>query len=147
MASVGAPAGGSESTIKLYGADEVFKMSPIKSILEAGIRVVMEGGESGDAPPFRVIERLVTRTDDKGRVWNKDEAVTREQALYMSTNWASYYTGDEEILGTIEVGKLADFVIIDRDYLTIPGDEISELNVLMTVAEGKVLYEDEDGGL
>ena len=146
MASVGAPAGGSESTIKLYGADEVFKMSPIKSILEAGIRVVMEGGESGDAPPFRVIERLVTRTDDKGRVWNKDEAVTREQALYMSTNWASYYTGDEKILGTIETGKLADFVIIDRDYLTIPADEIAELNVLMTVAEGKVLYEDEDGG-
>ena len=93
-----------------------------------------------------IIERLVMRTDDTGRVWNKEEAVTREQALYMSTNWASYYTGDEKILGTIEPGKLADFLIIDRDYLTIPEDEISELNVLRTVAEGRVLYEDEDGG-
>ncbi|MCZ6486339.1 MAG: amidohydrolase family protein [Acidobacteria bacterium] len=90
--------------------------------------------------PFWFIEKLVTRKEENGRVWNQAEAITREQARYMSTNWASYDTADEEILGTIEPGKLADFAIIDKNFLTVPEDEMGELKVLMTLAEGKALY-------
>ncbi len=61
---------------------------------------------------------------------------------YLSTNWASDYTADEEILGTIEPGKLADFAIIEKGFLSVPEDDFGELNMLMKVAEGKVLYKD-----
>ncbi len=68
------------------------------------------------------------------------EAITRGQALYRSTNWASSYTADEENLGTSKPGKLVDLTIIDKNFLTVPEDEMGELKVLMTLAEGKVLY-------
>ena len=67
------------------------------------------------------------------------DAITREQALDMSTNWASYYTADEEIPGRSEPGKLAGLTIIDKNFLMVPEDEMGELKVLMTLAEGKVL--------
>jgi len=59
----------------------------------------------------------------------------------MATNWAAYYTGDEETLGSIEPGKLADLVVIDGDFLTVPEDDLSELKVLMTVVDGQVVFE------
>ena len=49
--------------------------------------------------------------------------------------------GEEDRLGSIEVGKLADLVVVDKDYLTIPEDDISEIRTLMTVVGGKVVYE------
>ncbi len=47
----------------------------------------------------------------------------------------------EDKLGSIETGKLADLIVIDRDYMTIPEDEIHEINVLLTMVGGKVVYE------
>jgi len=131
---------GSKNVIRLYGADEVFKISPMRSLLDAGIRVVMEGGDP-NSPPLARIENFVTRKDEDGRVWNEAEKVTRREGLYMATNWAAYYTGDEETLGSIEPGKLADLVVIDGDFLTVPEDDLSELKVLMTVVGGQVVYE------
>ena len=65
----------------------------------------------------------------------------REQALRMSTIWAAYYLADEDTLGSIEPGKLADFVILDGDYMTVPEDKISDLKALMTVIDGRIFYE------
>ncbi len=59
----------------------------------------------------------------------------------MKTNWAAYYSGEEELLGTIEPGKLADLVVLDKDYLTVPADEISEIKVLMTMIGAKVIFQ------
>jgi predicted amidohydrolase YtcJ len=126
---------------KMYGADEVYKMSPVKSLLDAGVRVVMEGDDADNFWPMWNIEKFVTRADDGGKIWNNTERITRKQALYMYTNWAAYYTGDEKVLGTIEPGKLADFVILDGDFLKVPDEEISELKVLMTVVGGRVVFE------
>ena len=81
---------------RVYGADEVVKMSPIRSMLDAGIVVSMEGlGNTGtdalgvEKTPLWFIETFVRRADiETGRVWNESEQVTREQALRMSTIWA-----------------------------------------------------------
>jgi len=59
----------------------------------------------------------------------------------MYTSWAAAYSGDEELLGSIEKGKLADFVVLGKDYLTVPEMEISDIPVLMTVVDGRVVYE------
>ncbi len=64
----------------------------------------------------------------------------------MKTNWAAHYSADEEILGTIEVGKLADLVVLGGDYMTVPEDQISDLSIDLTVVDGKVVYDrDRDG--
>jgi len=59
----------------------------------------------------------------------------------MSTIWAAYYLGDEDTLGSIEPGKLADFVILDGDFMAVPEDQISDLKAVLTVIDGRIFYE------
>jgi predicted amidohydrolase YtcJ len=98
-----------EAISRIYGADEVVKMSPIRSIIDAGLIVGMEGlfntgtdDHGQERTPLWYIEAFVRRADiETGRVWNEAERVTREQAMRMSTIWAAYYLGDEDTLGSI----------------------------------------------
>ena len=98
--------------------------------------------DGNEKTPLWFIETYVRRADiETGKVWNANERVTREQALKMSTIWAAYYLGDEKTLGSIETGKLADFVILDGDYMTVSEDKISDLKAIMTAIDGQVVYE------
>jgi len=136
-----------EQVIYAFGAERVHKMLPAKSLIRAGLKPVAES-DRGIFPqccPMWNLEKLVTRKDDRlPGIWGPHEAVTREEALLMYTNWAAYYTGDEAILGTLESGKIADLVIIDGDYLKVPDDQISELRILMTMVNGKIVYSNPD---
>ena len=58
----------------------------------------------------------------------------------MFTKWASYSVFEEDIKGTIEVGKLADFTIMSKDIMTIPEDQIMSSEVVMTIVGGKIVY-------
>ena len=58
----------------------------------------------------------------------------------MKTNWPAYYVGDEKKLGTIAVGKFADLLVLDKDYMTVPEDDIHTISVFMTIVNGKVVY-------
>ncbi|OGQ52224.1 MAG: hypothetical protein A3J24_09590 [Deltaproteobacteria bacterium RIFCSPLOWO2_02_FULL_53_8] len=71
--------------------------------------------------------------------------MTRQEALWMSTNWPAHHIGEEKKLGTIESGKLADLVVVDKDYMTIPEDEIDTIKPLVTIVDGRVVYEVEGG--
>ena len=55
--------------------------------------------------------------------------------------WAAYMQFAEKQKGSIEPGKLADLVVIDRDYLTCPEDQIKDIQPVMTILDGKVVYE------
>ncbi len=142
-------AGGTDRLAQIYGADEVVNMSPIRSMIDAGLIVGMEGlgntrvnDDGGERTPLWFIETFVTRAvEETGKVWNPAERVTRQQGLQMSTIWAAYYLGDEDTLGSIETGKLADFVILDGNYMQVPDDQISDLKAIMTVIDGKIFYE------
>jgi len=107
--------------------------------IDQGLTPALEADvfQAPSGTPLWKMEKAVTRKDDKGRVWGEQEKVTRRQALWRSTNWPSYHTGDEKKLGTIEVGKLAYLVVLGRDYLTVPEDEISQIPVIMTMVGGK----------
>ena len=58
----------------------------------------------------------------------------------MKTTWAAAYVGDQKILGSLEAGKLADLVVVDGDYMSVPEDQISELEVILTIVGGKVVF-------
>jgi predicted amidohydrolase YtcJ len=64
----------------------------------------------------------------------------------MSTIWPAYYALKETEVGSLEVGKYGDFIVIDRDFFNIPDKEISNIRILMTVLGGKVIYADTDFG-
>ena len=112
--------------------------SPLNSMLKAGGRVVLES-DSGSYiwEDFRA---AVTRKDRQGRVWAPQERVDAATALKMFTAWAAEYVLKGDKIGSIEKGKLADLVVLDRDYLTIPGEEIDQIQPQVTVFDGKIVY-------
>lgn len=93
--------------------------------------------------PFLGMYCAVTRKDENGQPaggWYPEEAMTREEALKSYTIWAAYGAFEEDIKGSISSGKLADFIVIDRDYMTCPADEIKDIQVLQTVVGGETVY-------
>ncbi len=109
--------------------------------------VVVPGGS--DAPvergePMIEFYAAVTRKDIKGfsgAGWHPEEALSREQALKMLTIWPAYAAFEENLRGTIEVGKLADFTVLSADIMKIPEMEILKTRCVMTVIGGEIVYE------
>jgi predicted amidohydrolase YtcJ len=87
---------------------------------------------------------VINRKDVNGKVWGPDQALTRQEALYTYTRWSSEYLLKENFLGSIEPGKAADFIVLNRDYLTVPEDEIGRIDPVLTVMGGKFTYTDPD---
>ena len=86
----------------------------------------------------------VARKDIKGfsgEGWHPEERVTREQGLRMLTIWPAYAAFEENLRGSIEVGKLADFSVFSADIMKIPEPEILKTRCLMTVIGGEIVYE------
>ena len=76
----------------------------------------------------------------QGPDWRPDEAVDRADALRMFTLGPAYASFREDELGTIEVGKRADFTVFDIDLMTVPADEIPNGRALMTVLDGEIAW-------
>jgi len=71
---------------------------------------------------------------------NGDQQLTREEALRMFTRGNSWFLRMEDRIGTIEPGKLADLVVLDRDYFAVPEVEIKKIRSVMTVVDGKIVH-------
>jgi len=125
-----------------YGEEAAHRwVVPVKSILDAGGRVTWEqDNDDLGLKPFFGFHTLITRKDENGRVWGARDAVDRQTALRMATNWAAEYVLREKVLGSLEAGKWADIVILDKDYLTVPEDEIATIKSVMTIVGGRVIY-------
>ena len=91
--------------------------------------------------PWLAIWVTLTRKLERGGVLEPNEALTREQALRLYTINNAYLHREEKEKGSLEVGKLADFIVIDRDYLNCPMDEIRTMKVLTTFVNGNVVWE------
>ncbi len=91
--------------------------------------------------PWRGIETAITRTTERGLVLYPEESLTREQALRLYTVNNAFLHREENDKGSLQPGKLADLIVIDRDYLTCPASEISQTRVLLTMVGGKVVHE------
>jgi predicted amidohydrolase YtcJ len=87
----------------------------------------------------------ITRQDPQGHPeggWMADQRMTREEALASFTKNAAYAAHMEQELGSIEPGKLADFVVLSRDIMTVPARDILTTRVLKTIIGGRIVYED-----
>ncbi len=116
---------------------------PFKTWIESGVRLVGQHYGAGATsssefkPPFFIIWQAITRKFD-GKVWQPEERIDRVHALKMWTRWAAEYVRHPDQLGSLEEGKWADLLVIDRDYFTIPEDDILKIRPLMTMVGGKM---------
>jgi predicted amidohydrolase YtcJ len=126
------------------GEARVGQMYPFASLARAGATIV--GGSDWNVTsmnPLLAIETAITRSDPRGivsGVLNEDEALTLPQMLAAYTKNGAYLMHRERDLGTIEVGKLADLVVLSRNLFAIPPDQIGEVAVERTLLEGQTVY-------
>ena len=109
------------------------------SIIPGGSDAPVERGE-----PMIEFYAAVARKDLKGfsgAGWHPEEALSRAQAIKMFTIWAAYSAFEEELRGSIEVGKLADFTVLSADIMKVPEAEILKTRCLMTIIGGEIVYE------
>jgi predicted amidohydrolase YtcJ len=126
---------------RTLGPELVHRLSAMGDAFRAGIRASMHND-----PPVSPVNPLlnmwiaVNRTSSGGRVLGEDQAITPRQALEAYTINAAYQFGMEADAGSLEVGKLADFVVLDRNPLQIAPNEIKDIRVLATTLGGRVTY-------
>ncbi len=126
------------------GMDRLAGAYAWQSMLKMGVPVA--GGS--DAPvergePMIEFYAAVARKDLQGRSgegWHAEEKVTRDQALKMFTLWPAFAAFEDDQRGTIEVGKLADLTVLDRDIMTVPELQILAAKTLLTIVNGEVAY-------
>ena len=127
---------------RYWGEQRTNSAIPLRTLLGKGI--IMGGGT--DAPvvpwnPFISIAWMVTRRIVNGEVQGVDESISREAALYLWTKGSAYVQGNENKLGSIEPGKLADLVVLSEDLLTIPAEKIESIEAVTTIVGGKIVYQ------
>jgi predicted amidohydrolase YtcJ len=112
---------------------------PSRSLLEHGVRVSY-GSDAGPYGPLTALYAAVTRRGWNGVVHGREEAVSMADAIRMHTLEPAYFTFDERQQGSIEVGKVADFVVLDTDLLTIDPELISQVQIERTIIAGREVY-------
>jgi predicted amidohydrolase YtcJ len=146
---------GEEMLFAQYG-DRLHGIQPIKELMTLGVAIHLEGGNP-DSPPLWRIERFITRVDRfetrserrrraatapvVPRTWGPDQRIDRRQALRMVTIEAARFISEEQMLGSIEKGKYADLVVLSGDFLKVPEDQIGQLEPVITIVGGKVVFE------
>jgi predicted amidohydrolase YtcJ len=124
-----------------YGEEKVKWMFAHKSFLDAGIRVPGASDYTpGPFEPLMAIQSMVTRKDYKGRVWGANQKVSVDEALTIATINGAYASSEENLKGSITAGKLADFVVIEKDPHDVNPDEIMNIKVNRTVIGGKTVF-------
>jgi len=113
--------------------------NPLRTPMDLGIHVAISS-DILPIGPMTGIQAAVTRKGMSGQVYGKEEALTVVEALRAYTALGAWLTFGERDTGTIEPGKFADFLILDKDFLAIPEAEIPALRPLMTVVGGKTVH-------
>ena len=127
--------------MEAYGTARWKMMHANRSALKLGIPVAGNSDYSvSAADPMLRIQSMVTRTSAQGKVYGAEQKISVEDAIRVWTLGGAYSTFDEKIKGSIEIGKLADFVILSGDPTSVPHTTIKEIVVEGTFIDGKLEY-------
>ena len=131
---------------KRLGAERLKGAYAWRSLLETG--VIIPNGT--DFPvegvnPLLTFHAAVTRQNPENQPpggWYPEQRMTREEALASMTRWPAYAGFQEEVMGSLAVGKYADFVVLDRDIMTAPAESILATHVVATYIGGVPVYQE-----
>ena len=118
-------------------------LKPHRAWIDEGI-MVASGTDSPVTPYYPFVSlwtSIARRTELKNTQMGTEQKITREEAIKLYTINGAYLTFEEDIKGSLEPGKLADMIVIDRDILTCPEDDIKDTKVLTTYLGGKTVFE------
>jgi predicted amidohydrolase YtcJ len=116
--------------------------APFRTIVDHGIQAGIHGDGVHIAPlnPWPHIYFATTGVNSFGDRVNGDQQITRQEALRLFTRGNSWFLRMEDRIGSIEPGKLADLAVLDRDYFTVPDQQIKQIRSVLTVVGGKVVH-------
>ena len=122
--------------------DGAYDMPPLATIQNSGIMwgLGTDGTAANQTLPFTTLYFAVTGKMAGGMKVIR-QTISREDALIAHTRTNAFFVFQEDNLGSIQAGKLADLVVLDRDYLTIPSDQIKDIKPVMTMVGGRIVYE------
>lgn len=122
--------------------DGAYDMPPLATIQNSGIQwgFGTDGTAANQTLPFTTLYFAVTGKMVGGRKVIR-QTISREDALIAHTRKNAYLVFEEDNLGSIQPGKLADLLVLDRDYLTVPADQIKNIKPVITMVGGRIVYD------
>jgi predicted amidohydrolase YtcJ len=128
--------------------DGAYDMPPLSTIQNSGVQwgFGTDGTAANQTLPFTTLYFAVTGKMAGGAKVNR-QSISREDALIAHTRKNAYLVFQENNLGSIQPGKLADLVVLDRDYLTVPADQIRNIKPVMTMVGGRIVYDASRAGV
>jgi predicted amidohydrolase YtcJ len=134
---------GGEIFAERYGKEAAARTPPLRAIVQAGIPL----GAGTDATrvasynPWLSLYWMVTgKTVGGTQLASEDNRLSREEALRLYTSGSAWFSGDEDVKGTIAPGRYADFAILSADYLAVSDEQIRTIESVLTVTGGDVVY-------
>jgi predicted amidohydrolase YtcJ len=122
--------------------DGAYDMPPLATLQNSGIvwGLGTDGSAANQYLPFTTLYFAVTGKMAGGQKVLR-QTISREDALIAHTRKNAYLVFQEDNLGSIQPGKMADLVVLDRDYLTVPADQIKDIRPVLTMVGGRIVYE------
>jgi hypothetical protein len=125
-----------------YGEALMKRSMAYRTMLDAGVHVAAGSDFSpGPFAPLMGIQGMVTRKGWDGTTWGVNQRITVDEAIRVNTLNGAYASGEEKLKGSIEVGKLADFVVLADDPHTISPDKIKDIQIVRTATGGATMYQ------
>lgn len=132
-----------ENFIGRYGVEAAKNTPPVKWMMKLGIPVGLgtDGTRVSSYNPWLSLYWIVT-----GKTWGgailypPENCLTRLDALRLMTQGSAWFSGEENLKGTIEVGKFADLAVLKEDYFTVPEEDIKSIESVLTIVGGKPVY-------
>jgi predicted amidohydrolase YtcJ len=133
-----------ELTLPFISEETARWIYPIKSVIDAGGKIAMGSDWTvSTVDPLPQIETAVTRIeaiDHATAVLNPEQRISLAQAVEGFTMGSAFVNHQDDTTGSIEVGKLADLIVLDKNLFALEPHEISDAKVLLTLFEGKAVY-------
>ncbi len=130
-----------DKLIPAFGEKRLEWMFAARSFLDAGVKVAAHSDHSASPfPPLMGIHALVNRATTTGKPIGQGQRISVMEALKLYTINAAYHSFDEDSLGSIEVGKCADMVVLGKDILTAPPETIIDIPIDKTIVGGRVIH-------
>ena len=145
----------SDAIAEVYGREWAERFIGVGDWIRGGVPTAINGDHMiGLDPnrsmnaynPFLMLYVAVSRKNQGGRIYGQQQRISREEALRCVTTSAAYLSFDEDKKGSLEVGKLADLAVLDRNYLTCAESDILTSKVLLTMIDGKIVYQQPEFG-